>query len=351
MTSALRPRLPTCDHIANGLRVLVDVELHKPHILKAALHKTQQPMFELRPFYYFARVAEAGSLTKAAIGLDISPSIVSRQIQELERTLGYRVFYRTGRGIRLTELGRQLYPRVKEVLIDATKLSDEAKALGGAPSGTVTVGLPGTVAAILAGPLYRVAQEQYPKVFMRLTEGLSGVIDELLTLGRIDIGLFFTEAPNARKEALPLCAMELVLVAKQGDKLSAHGAVRLKQLDGIPLILPSSPHALRQRIEEVWAEHKLKLMVPFEADALTTRKEVVAAGGGYTLAPFDAIAGDVSADRIQIARIAYPSIKRYLVLASARRGPVTLGARAIASLMPGLISGLVRDGHWKARLP
>lgn len=308
-------------------------------------------MLELRPLIHFVRIAEAGSLQKAAIGLDLSPSILSREVQELERVLGYRVFFRTGRGVRLTDLGQQLYPRVKEFLLDANRLSDEARALRGEPSGVVRVGLPESVGAILAGPLYKAVEARYPKVFLRITEGLSGLVDELLTLGRIDIGLFFTETPNARRGALPLCEVELVLVGARGDPLTARGTVRLKQLNHLPLILPSFPHALRRRIEEVWSAHHLDLFVPLEADSLLTRKEAVAAGVGYTVAPYDAVAMDASTQRVQVARITYPTIKRHLVLASTGKGLLTLAARSIASLVPQLVGQLIRDGRWTGRLP
>lgn len=302
---------------------------------------------DLRPLAHFIRVAEAGSLTKAAIGLDTSVSILSREMQELESMLGYTIFHRTGRGVRLTDLGQRLYPRVKEFLLAATRLSDEANAIGGALSGTVIVGLPGTVGEVLAGPLYAAVQQQYPKIFVRLSEGLSGAIDELLTSGRIDIGLFFTDAASARPHTRGLCTVELVLVGPPGDRLSSRQTVRLKQLDGIPLILPGQPHALRQRIEEAWREKGMKLVVPFEADGLASRKELVAAGCGYTVAPFDVFAADVAAKRIQVSRIVQPTLRRYLVLASAGKGRTTMAAQAIGDLIPGLVARLVRQGRLK----
>jgi DNA-binding transcriptional LysR family regulator len=208
----------------------------------------QPSIHELRPLAHFVRVADSGSLTRAAIALDVSVSILSREMQELESSLGYAVFLRTGRGVRLTDLGRELYPRVKEFLVAASRLSEDARALGGSPSGTVSVGLPGTVAEVLAAPLYEAVRRHYPKIFLQLSEGLSAAIDELLTVGRIDIGLFFTDATTARPHAQPLCAVELVLVGPPGDKLTSKDTIPLKRLGAIPLILPTQPHALRRRI-------------------------------------------------------------------------------------------------------
>ena len=104
-------------------------------------------MFDLRLLECFVRTAEVGNLTKAAFGLDVSHSILSRRIKALEDGLGYRVFNRTGRGVSLTESGKQLFAGAKELLRSARKLADEAKAAGGGPNGAVAIGLPGSIAS------------------------------------------------------------------------------------------------------------------------------------------------------------------------------------------------------------
>jgi LysR family nitrogen assimilation transcriptional regulator len=308
-------------------------------------------LLDLRVFEIFVRVAEVGSMTKAAIGLDVSHSVLSRQITALERSLGYRVFERTGRGVTLTDSGKQLFPRAKELLRSANELAEEAKAIGGAPSGMVSIGLPGSIASVLAGPLFPVARSLYPKVSIRFVEALSGVIDELLTLGRIDLGLYYTKKANARRGEVPLCVVEMFLVAPAGDRLTSKRTVRLKQLKGLPLILPSFPHALRRLVEESCAQQGFAALVPFEVDSLSTMKEVVAEGGGYTVAPYDAIAHDVAAGRVRIARITNPSISRLLVMAPATKGPMTAATSAIAKLISSQVREWVAQGRWNAKLP
>lgn len=302
-------------------------------------------MIDLRSLTSFAQVAETGSITRAAVTLGVSVSVISRQLQEFESRVGYRVFYRTGRGVRLTDLGQRLYPQVKQFLTDAIRLSDTAVGLGRAPSGTVTIGLPGTVSQILAEPLYHAVHNSYPRVAIRLVDGLSGAIDELLSLGRIDLGLFFVDALRARHGALPLCTADLVLVGRADDHLTKQDTVSLRQLDGIPLILPSKPNALRHRVERVWAEHGLNLVVPLEADALSTRIELVAGHIAYTLAPFQVFPINVATRRLRVARIVRPSIQRYVVLASSRKGPITLAAKAVADKITSVVSALAQRGH------
>jgi DNA-binding transcriptional LysR family regulator len=291
----------------------------------------------------FIRTAELGSLTRASVGLQMSQSVLSRHIQALEDSLGFRVFYRTGRGIALTDAGRALLPQATDLLARSARFMEDAKALGGEPSGTVVLGMPGSIASILAGPMYQAARERYPRVRLRLVEGLSGVIDELLTLGRVDIGLRYSDGEQRRAAETPLCTVALSLVAPPGDRLTAKGSVRLRQLEDLPFFLPSAPHALRRLMEDLFAKQRMTLHVPLEVDSLSTMAQVVAAGGGYTVAPPSAVAHLEAAGRVQLARIAHPTITRTLVMALSPKGPLTGAARVIESLIPALVGERVRQ--------
>ena len=70
----------------------------------------------LQSMQVFARVAELGSFTKAADAIQVGRPQVTRAIQELEATLGVRLFQRTTRHVRLTTEGEQFYERVLDVL-------------------------------------------------------------------------------------------------------------------------------------------------------------------------------------------------------------------------------------------
>jgi LysR family transcriptional regulator, nitrogen assimilation regulatory protein len=154
---------------------------------------------DLMRLTYFVHISETRSLTKASIGLDVSTSVLSRKIQQLETSLGQRLLQRTGRGVTLTEFGRALLPNAQALLAEAARFMDAAAATAGRPSGRVVVGLPGSIAAMIAGPLFRAVQRRYPSISLRLVEGLSGAIEELLLLGRIDIGLYYTRRARARR--------------------------------------------------------------------------------------------------------------------------------------------------------
>jgi DNA-binding transcriptional LysR family regulator len=308
-------------------------------------------MLDLKQLAVFVRVAESGSLTKAAIVLDLARSGVSRQLQDLELEIGHKLFHRTGRGMLLSDNGKKLLPRAKRLLSDAQQLEDEARSTIGTPTGTVVIGLPASVAELLAGPLLERVRARYAQVRIRLVEGLSGQIEELLADGRADIGLFFAKKPNSRRGDVPLCANDLYLIGPPGDRLTSQKSVKLSTMSGLPIILPGLPHALRALVEDAFASGGIKLRVPLEVDSMSTMKAVAASGGGYTISSFDMVSHDVSTGRLQAARIVAPALERLLVMCATFHKPLSVPTRLLMAEITTLVTELVTSGGWKARLP
>lgn len=308
-------------------------------------------MLDLKQLSVFVHVAESGSLTKAALVLNLARSGVSRQLQDIEADIGHKLFHRTGRGVTLSEAGKRLLPRAKRLISDAQQLEDEAKAIVGTPAGTVIIGLPASVAELLAGPLLERIKRNYPEVRIRLVEGLSGQIEELLADGRADIGLFFARKPNVRRGDVPLCANDLYLIGPPGDRLTSQKSVRLSAMKGLPLILPGLPHALRALVDDAYGGYGMKPEVPLEVDSMSTMKAVAASGGGYTIASFDIVSHDVATGRLQAARIVSPSLDRLLVMSATFHKPLTAAARLLMTEIRTLVTELVTSARWKARLP
>ena len=78
----------------------------------------------------FIDAAELGSLSKVALAYGTSQPHISRQIGELERECGGRLFQRTGRGVALTDLGQRIAPRIRAWLASTEQLANEVRNLG-----------------------------------------------------------------------------------------------------------------------------------------------------------------------------------------------------------------------------
>lgn len=105
--------------------------------------------YEPNDLLIFARVAEAGSFTRAAERLGLPKSTVSRRISVLEERLGERLMLRTTRRLALTEFGNQLLEHARQIAaeVDAVRaLSEHRQAR---PSGRLRVSMPSDFATLL----------------------------------------------------------------------------------------------------------------------------------------------------------------------------------------------------------
>src|SRR2546429_8760075 len=88
----------------------------------------------------FIDAVELGSLSKVAVTYGTSQPHISRQIGELERECGGRLFQRTGRGVTLTELGQRIAPKVRAWLANTQQPADDGRTSAGRPKGKGGIG-------------------------------------------------------------------------------------------------------------------------------------------------------------------------------------------------------------------
>lgn len=120
----------------------------------------------------FLAAARLGSFAAAARSLAVSPSVVSKRINQLEHEFRAMLFHRSTRDLRLTEDGARLLPRCTKLLTEY----DEIRAVAPANevSGLLRVDAPGSVTALILGPIFCDFLAAYPAVDLdlRLTDRL-----------------------------------------------------------------------------------------------------------------------------------------------------------------------------------
>ena len=153
---------------------------------------------DLKQLEYFVRVAELGSFTRASGVLNIAQPALSRQVRLLEVELRQALLQRNGRGVTTTEAGRLLLEHGRGILHQVARAHEDLGRVGGALAGRVAVGLPPSIARMLAVPLTREFRQNLPKATLSITEGLTISMQEWLLTGRLDIALLYN--PSATPE-------------------------------------------------------------------------------------------------------------------------------------------------------
>lgn len=284
----------------------------------------------------FLAIAELRSLTRAALHLDSNQSMLSRQLNALERECNVRLFVRTGRGVELSDIGLRIFPQVKALLADAERLELQIRGEARLPCGQVTLGLLPSMAHPLIGELFERVRARFPDLRLRVLEGSSGQLEEWLADTRVDIAILYRYSPSLPELEQALAQVDSYLVGPPGDSVSAVEEVPFRALDGLPLILPGSPNGLRNALDTLARRERISLHAAIEADSLQLMKSLVASQRLYTVLPLHAVAQDVQEGRLQAARIGEAAMRRTISMAQAKsKGPnraVSEAAALVASL-------------------
>jgi len=119
-------------------------------------------MNPLRQMSLFAKVVEAGSISAAADQLELSKSVVSQHLKNLETELGVMLLKRTTRRQQLTEVGQQFYQRCRELNRIAEDAWAEAQSHNQALAGRIRLTAPEALMAPLIAPLIGQLVTRYP---------------------------------------------------------------------------------------------------------------------------------------------------------------------------------------------
>src|SRR5438876_8975407 len=167
---------------------------------------------DLKQLEYFVRVAELGSFTRAAVELDVAQPALSRQVRLLEVELRQTLLLRNGRGAVPTEAGKVLLEHGRGILHQVQRAKEDLGRLCGGLSGRVALGLPSSVARVLAVPLTRAFRDAMPEAKLSISEALSVGLQEGLTNGRLDIAVLYNAQPSREIDVTPLLEEDLLLV-------------------------------------------------------------------------------------------------------------------------------------------
>jgi LysR family tcuABC transcriptional regulator len=309
---------------------------------------------ELRQLRAFVRVVELGSISRAALDLNLVQSALSQQITKLESELSTRLLQRSPQGVTPTEAGVAFFREAQLTLRhaeQAVRVAQESRL-----TGSVSVGMAPTTAAVLGMPLMRALRERYPDVRLHMVESMSGHLTSMLSDRQLDLAVLFDShllpSPHLRTarrwSVMPLLEEDLFFIsAKKNTRAKMGTSLKLAQLKQEPLILPTGPHGLRSTLDAAFARAKFVPDVVLEIDSLALLMEAVDAGLGATLQPWAAVARfSDAAERFHMARITDPKVQRVNVLCSLSEdelSPVALAARVV---LRDCAQQLVSQGIW-----
>jgi DNA-binding transcriptional LysR family regulator len=178
----------------------------------------------------FVSVVELGSFTAAANAFRMSPSMVSKHINALEKRLGSTLLKRTTRTLHLTEIGGNYYQHCKDILVQIVEAEAGAEILRGKPKGTLNVSAPIWFGTITLAPIVAEYLLEFPEVSVELSlaDRFVDIIDEgfdvAIRIGKLDDSTYIAKKLSMFEQVV--CASPAYLnkygIPKTPDDLKDH---------------------------------------------------------------------------------------------------------------------------------
>lgn len=242
----------------------------------------------IRVLRYFIEIVREGNISSAAHRLHISQPALSRQIMELETTLGVTLFERGHRQIKLTQEGYYLYERAQEItaLVDKTTYHLQSNSV---VSGTLDIGA-GESSALM--PLMDVLAQilrYYPEVRVNLTSGDSTAIRQQVGQGSLEFGVVMGHENLLNYNSLTLLAQNRWgILMRRTEPLAAKPVITPGDLLGLSLLT-----SVQSRVQDTFRDWAGDLINQYNFvgnyNLLYNAELLVKAGAGMALA-YDGIA-------------------------------------------------------------
>jgi LysR family nitrogen assimilation transcriptional regulator len=301
---------------------------------------------ELRSLHYFVRIAELGSITRAAAHLHVAQPALTRHVQRLEEELNVALFTRANRGVRLTEAGQKLLENAQRILRDVERTGDEIRAQDAHPSGKIILGVTPTLCPVLVPELFARMRRQYKMIELKVMHGGMVRLEEWIVDGRVDIALLSELSRGRLIVSTRLAEEEMVLVTRPGAR--GRGAVSADELQRTALILGDG---LRAAMDALLAGLGIELNVEVELNDHETIRLMVQQGAGAAILPHSSVSRECARGLIEAHRITEQGVFRALALGVRAGRNASLAREAVARTTAELIAEIESEGRLAIAAP
>ncbi|WP_346911305.1 LysR family transcriptional regulator [Faecalicatena orotica] len=213
---------------------------------------------EIRVLRYFIEIAREGNMSRAAETLHVSQPTLSKQMKELEKELGKKLFKRGSTTLTLTDEGMLLRKRAEDILEMVDKTTDEFKALDNIMGGDVQIGCAESYLIKYLARAIGQLKADYPLLRYHLSSGNTEQVTEKLDKGLLDFAVI-AEPPSLSKYnyiEIPGCDVWGLLM-KRDNPLTKKKTIVVDDLLGLDLIC--SDQAIKVDIPR-WCGEKVDML-------------------------------------------------------------------------------------------
>ena len=244
---------------------------------------------ELRHLRYFVAVAEEKNITRAATRLFVTQPALSRQIKDLEKTLGVELLIRAPSGLQLSPAGMEFLPLARDVIERSELAALSMRRFAECRQRSLGVGYIAPSLGSFLGTALQVFNQRHAQVEVKLFELPPARQIEALREGRLDIALIGYACPELSRdwELEPIYRLPLMAVLPSLHALANRDAIRMAELKSENFVgldeanFPGRLEVLRDAAKQAG----FSLRFTSTADGLSSLLALVGSGQGVALAP------------------------------------------------------------------
>lgn len=314
---------------------------------------------ELRHIRYFIAVAEYLNFRKAAQRLHIAQPPLSRQIRQLEETLGVDLFARDKRGVELTKAGHAFLEEARKLLVQAGHAVEAARQAQRGEIGMVKVGIASGLGGVVSQVVFEF-RKRWPGIEVECRDIFSNFQNDALRKHEIDVGFLRPPLDHLALDCELLYEEEFVVIVPRQHRLAKRRFLRMHDIADEPLIIfdRTFSSGLYDKILGLYSRHGLTpRLIPTHVEAHEEAGAIMVASGKAIFMGAGAIVNRTVAG-IQLASVrlneleakievyaawrkdhASPVVHDFLdcvrtILPAQKQKPVSIGAPAKTALFP-----------------
>ncbi|PZO47292.1 MAG: LysR family transcriptional regulator [Alphaproteobacteria bacterium] len=294
---------------------------------------------------YFHAIVEAGGLTKAAARLNVSPSALSVQVQQLEAQLGHKLFDRIGRQLVLTEAGRIALDSAETIFGAGQELVSALKGAGGTKRTSMRIGALATLSRnFQVAFLKPLVQRKDVHIVVRS----GGMRDLMAMLDAHHIDVLLTNTLPPRDETSSWVAhligeQEISLVGPPRPRGRKQSLTTMLARE--PLIVPTRENHLRGDFDALAERLGVEVKIAAEVDDMAMLRLLTREGFGFGVAPLVVVRDELDVGVLTEYGV-LPGLKEsFFAISPTRRFPnLVVGSLVKAAAPTPGRSGLRRRG-------
>lgn len=262
----------------------------------------------------FLALAQDLNFRRTAERLNLDQSALSRRIQKLEQSLGFRLLDRTTREVSLTQAGQQFYQDNSDLLRGYDEAIQTARRVAEGKSGLLKVAYMAFAATELMPSAILRFRQAHPYIDVRLEYVRTQGQKIALANDEVDIGYMIGPFDHPDFHSLQLSSEPLYVVTPRNHPLLLRSKVMPADLADQPVILGNLREweEYRWRLNDMFSSEGIALNVALEASNTLALNGLVAAGLGVTIYP-ESLIGFLGRN-VEVRQIMSPSFRSRTVL-------------------------------------